>query len=83
METAPSESAIVRDDGISSMTVILAYFGPEVTFPVVSAITAAVGFIMLVGGAPLRFAGRGLRKAVTGVRRAARGFRLLLDKFNP
>jgi hypothetical protein len=80
MESASSESATVRDDG--SMTVILAYFAPEATFPLVSAIAAAVGIIMLVGGAPLRFAGRGLRNAARGFRHAARGFRLMLEKFD-
>jgi len=54
---------------------IFAYFSPELTFPLASAVAAVAGFIMLVGRAPLRLAARGFRLAAKPFRRAARGFR--------
>ena len=40
---------------------ILAYFSPDVTLPVASALAAASGFLMLIGRAPLRLGARALR----------------------
>jgi hypothetical protein len=45
---------------------LFAYFGPEVVLPVASVVAGAIGFVMMVGRAPFRFAARGLR----AVRRA-------------
>ena len=47
----------------------LAYFAPDVVLPVASVFTAAVGFIMMVGRAPFRFAARGLRSGVAGLKK--------------
>ena len=33
---------------------IFGYFGPEVQFPLVSFVGAAMGLVILVGGAPIR-----------------------------
>jgi hypothetical protein len=33
---------------------VFAYFGPEVQFPLVSFVGAAMGLVMMVGGAPIR-----------------------------
>ena len=48
---------------------ILAYFSPEVVLPVASVFAAALGFVMMVGRAPFRFAARGLRSGVLGMKR--------------
>ncbi len=42
---------------------VFAYFTPEVTLPVASAVAAIFGFIMMVGRAPFRYAARSLRAA--------------------
>jgi hypothetical protein len=52
--------------------VIFAYFAPELTLPLASALAATVGFIMLVGRAPLRIAARGLRFVARPFRSVAR-----------
>ncbi len=44
---------------------ILAYVGPEVVLPMASVVAAAFGFVMMVGRAPFRIAGRWLRAART------------------
>jgi hypothetical protein len=50
--------------------VIFAYFSPDVTYPLASALAAVVGFLILVGRAPLRYAAKGFRYATTPFRRA-------------
>jgi hypothetical protein len=55
---------------------IFAYFSPEVALPVASALAAAVGFLMMVGRAPFRFAARGIRSGL-------RGLKKILEKLNP
>jgi hypothetical protein len=62
--------------------VIFAYFAPEVAFPLASAIAATLGFIILVGRAPLRLAARGIRLAARPFRFASRGFRSVADKLD-
>ncbi len=57
-----------------------AYFAPELTFPLASALVATIGFILLVGRAPLRIASRGLRLVARPFRSAARGFRSVADR---
>jgi hypothetical protein len=47
--------------------VILAYFTPETTLPVASALAAALGFVLLVARAPIRIAREGLRRVVKRV----------------
>ena len=49
---------------------ILAYFTPEVVLPIASVVTAAVGFIMMVGRAPFRFAARAWRSGFRGLRKS-------------
>ena len=39
-------------------TVFFAYVGPEVALPVASALASLIGFAMVVGCAPFRFAAR-------------------------
>ena len=41
---------------------LLAYFGPEVQLPLVSAIGAISGVVLLVGGAPIRLVRRWFAK---------------------
>jgi hypothetical protein len=48
--------------------VIFAYIAPEVVFPVASVLAGIVGFIMMVGRAPFRFAAKGYRSLAQGVR---------------
>jgi hypothetical protein len=48
---------------------ILAYFTPEVALPVASALAAALGFLMMVGRAPFRWAGRGIRSGLRGLKK--------------
>ncbi len=48
---------------------ILAYFSPDVVLPVASVLAAAVGFVMMVGRAPFRFAARGLRSGAAGLKK--------------
>jgi hypothetical protein len=57
------------------MSVLLAYMNPQATLPLLSALAAIAGFILLVGLAPLRFIARGFRSAATCCRRAVMGFR--------
>ena len=45
---------------------LFAYFSPEVTLPVVTALAAAFGFIIMVCGAPFRLAAKVIRAALTG-----------------
>lgn len=72
-------------------SVFFAYFAPEVALPMASALAAAVGFIMLVGRAPFRLAGRVVRYAgraatapfryfARGARGAARGIHSIAEK---
>jgi len=56
------------------LTMIFAYFTPEVALPVASAVAAVFGFVMLVGRTPVRI-------AVRGFRWAGRGLRSVVDKF--
>jgi hypothetical protein len=44
---------------------VFAYFTPEVTLPVASALATVVGFVLMVGRAPFRFAARRLRAAMS------------------
>lgn len=48
---------------------IFAYFTPDVTFPLASALAAVVGFFVLVGRAPLRYVRKALR-SMTGAFRS-------------
>ncbi len=41
---------------------LLAYFGPEVQLPLISAIGAISGVVLLVGGAPIRLVKRWFAK---------------------
>lgn len=43
---------------MSQEFVVLAYFGPEVQMPLLSAIGAISGVVLIVGGAPIRLARR-------------------------
>jgi hypothetical protein len=49
---------------------VFAYFTPDVTFPLASALAAVVGFFVLVGRAPLRYAGKVFRCLAAPLRRA-------------
>jgi hypothetical protein len=60
----------------------LAYFAPDLTFPLASALVATMGFIMLVGLAPLRFVSRGLRLMARPFRSAARNGRSVSDRLD-
>jgi hypothetical protein len=42
---------------------ILAYFSPEVVLPLTSVVAAVFGVIVMIGGAPFRFAARAFRAA--------------------
>jgi hypothetical protein len=48
---------------------ILAYFSPDVVLPVASVFAAAIGFVMMVGRTPFRFAARGFRSGVAGLKK--------------
>jgi hypothetical protein len=52
--------------GFSSL--IFAYFTPETTIPLATALTAVVGFFLMVAGSPIRFARAGFRRVVGGAR---------------
>ena len=52
-----------------------AYVGPDVALPLASVLAGVIGFIMMVGRAPFRFAARGFRSAARGVRALAKGDR--------
>jgi hypothetical protein len=54
-----------------SITMVFAYFAPEVALPVASAVAAALGFLMMVGRAPFRFAARAFRAATRGGEKTA------------
>lgn len=58
---------------MGSISVILAYVGPEVILPVASVLASVIGFLLMVGRAPFRFVGRAFRAAVRGVRPAGKG----------
>jgi hypothetical protein len=64
------------------LILLLAYFAPELTFPLASALAAAMGFIMLVGRAPLRIVSRGLRLMARPFRSAARNGRSVADRLD-
>jgi hypothetical protein len=53
---------------MDSFSVLFAYFTPETTLPVASAIAAVLGFGLLVIRAPIRVVKEGLRRAVGWVR---------------
>jgi hypothetical protein len=53
---------------MGSLTVLFAYVGPEVTLPVASVLASLIGFVMVVGRAPFRFAARALRITARGER---------------
>jgi hypothetical protein len=61
---------------------IFMYMTPEVVFPMVSAVAAAVGFILLVGRTPFRIAAHGFRYTAKGFRYASRRIRSLVDKLD-
>jgi hypothetical protein len=46
---------------MENRVVVFAYFTPDVTFPIASALAAVVGFVVLVGGAPLRYVAKAFR----------------------
>jgi hypothetical protein len=48
--------------------VIFAYIAPEVVLPVASVLAGIMGFLMMVGRAPIRFTVRSCRWVVRGVR---------------
>ena len=58
------ERAIPNDD--------FAYVGPEVVLPMASVVAAAFGFVMMVGRAPFRIAGRWIRAVRTGGKKEPR-----------
>jgi hypothetical protein len=60
---------------MESLGITLAYFSPETTLPVASAIAAALGFGLLVIRAPVRV-------VKEGARRAWKSVRSLFDKFD-
>jgi hypothetical protein len=43
---------------------LFAYFSPEVTLPVATALAGAFGFLLMIGKAPFRWAGRGIRALI-------------------
>ncbi len=53
-------------------SVILAYVAPEVVLPLASAFAGVVGFLMILGRAPVRLAARGVRSITRSVRSIAR-----------
>jgi hypothetical protein len=57
------------------LSVLLAYMNPQATLPLVSAVAAIAGFILLVGLAPLRFIVRGFRSTARSCRRVVLAFR--------
>ena len=57
------------------LSVFLAYMNSQATLPMVSALAAIAGCILLFGLAPLRFIARGFRSAAMSCRRAVLGFR--------
>lgn len=76
---------------VEKVPVLIAYFAPEVALPMASAVAAVVGFIMLVGRAPFRLAGRVIRSVARGgiapfryvargARGAARGIHSIAEK---
>jgi hypothetical protein len=52
---------------MEALRVIFAYIGPEVALPVASLLTAVLGFVLMVGRAPLRFAARVFRRVSRGL----------------
>jgi hypothetical protein len=48
--------------------VIFAYFTPETTLPVASAVAAALGFFLMIARSPVRVAREGFRRAAKGLR---------------
>lgn len=57
--------------GVSSM--LFGYIGPEVVLPMASALAGVVGFVLMVGRAPFRFAAKVLRSLAKGARSVAKG----------
>lgn len=49
---------------LTTHTMLLAYFAPEVALPVASALAGVFGFLLMVGRAPFRLAAKGFRRLV-------------------
>jgi hypothetical protein len=58
---------------MESLTALFAYVGPEVALPVASVVASLIGFVMVVGRAPFRFAARMIRIAGRDTRPTRRG----------
>jgi hypothetical protein len=54
-------------------TTLFAYVGPEVALPVASVLASVIGFVMVVGRAPFRFAARALRGTLRRVHSTGKG----------
>ena len=50
---------------------LFAYFTPDVAMPVATVLAAGVGFIMMVGRAPIRFVRRIVRSGLDRLKRGA------------
>jgi hypothetical protein len=50
-----------REGRMQTSLILFAYFGPEVQLPLISFIGAVSGFIMVVGGKPIRMIKRWLK----------------------
>ncbi len=50
---------------------VFAYFAPEVALPVASVVAASFGFLLMVGRAPFRLAGRAIRAIMRSGKKAA------------
>lgn len=59
---------------MGSQIVVLAYIAPEVALPVASALAGVIGFVMMVGWIPVRFAAKGFRGVGRRIRSIAQGF---------
>ena len=59
---------------------IVAYFSPDVTLPIASALAAVFGFIVLVGRTPLRFGAKVFRSLMSPFRGAKRRAQSTADK---
>jgi hypothetical protein len=60
---------------MGSPFVLFAYIGPDVALPLATMMAGVIGFILMVGRAPFRYAARGFRAAASGVRTLAKGDR--------
>ncbi len=54
-------------------TVLFGYIAPEVVLPMASALAGVIGFVLMVGRAPFRFAAKGLRTLARGARSVVKG----------